>query len=283
MNDYVDQFISFLSDVRGASKNTVKAYRYDLNAFFLVVRKDPLQVVRTDVQQYIVHARSKGHSPKTINRRLNCLITFYAYLIEEMELDVKNPVRRDYKQKVKDKTAMRSVRIAPDEATRLLEIVKKRDTIAYVALLLMGKAGLRISEVIDLKIEHIDFERGTIFVVDSKGDDREVPLPASVRKGILETIMLRRKGNVILHSGGIPYTSTAGLWKKVRRWMVKCGVVGTPHSWRRCCGTEVYRATKDIVLVQRILGHKSIETTRQSYVDDEDNIGSVANKMDRIF
>ncbi len=283
LNDYAESFLDYLKNVRSSPDNTVKAYRGDLRAFFQVIDKDPTTLTKMDMQAYLIDCKAKAHAPRTINRRLNCLQTFFAYMIDELELTLRSPISKQYKQKVKDKHANRSNRIRPEEAQRLMLAVKPKDTQAYLAMLLMGKGGLRISEAINLKLENIDWQRNIMRVSDSKGQDRDVPMGKSVKAAILECVMLRRKGNVILHSGGAPYSATTPLWAKVTRWMKKYGVVGTPHSWRRMCGTELYRATKDIVLVQRVLGHANIGTTRDSYIDDDDHDQAAARNLDAVF
>lgn len=285
MRQYKDLFLEYLKEVRGCSDATVLNYSSDLNQFLKVVDKKIEEIVKTDIQKFIIQQKKDKRSPRTINRRLDCLSTFYEYLVEEVELDLKKPIRKKYKQKIKDKHGKRSSRVHPEDAKRIMKIVKPLDPEAHLAMVLMGKQGLRISEVRKLRLEQIDFKSNRISIIDSKGDDRTIPLAESVKIEILEYVDLRRTGPVLVWSQKnlYPYKTNGGLWKKIRKWMDKLGVIGTPHSWRRLFGTELYNKTKDIVLVQQMLGHKSIETTRMSYVDNSNNEETTRLSMDEIF
>lgn len=282
--ELIESFLDYLASVRGHSKNTVGAYRSDLKRFFAVISSQPEKITKADIQRFIVLEKTGGMAARTINRRLDCLSTFFDYLINEMELDLKSPIRPEYKQKVKNKVSSRTSRIHPEDAKRLMEIVRPLDRPTFMAMLLMGKQGLRIGEVRRLMIEHVDFDSNVMTIIGSKGEDREIPLSQHVKEEIKNWIEHRSKGPVVCWGTAFnAFETNGGLWKRIRYWMDKIGVVGTPHSWRRMAGTELYRMTKDIVLVQKVLGHKSIETTRQSYVDDTESNLEVSKKLDGVF
>lgn len=283
MNEEVTQFLEYLESVRGYSAETLHAYKSDLKAFFKTCQKPATALTRLDVQSFIKDQRQQGKAPRTINRRLHCLMTLQRFLIEELEIQIKPFVKREYQQKVKDEVSARTKRIRADDAKRLMDVCKPLDSRAYITMLLMGKQGLRLGEVRRLMIKDIDFIALRLAIRGSKGDDRNIPLARGVAHELKVYLRLRSKGPVLVSRDGSGYSSNVALWARVRKWMDKLAVPGSPHSWRRMFGTELYRKTKDIVKVQEMLGHKSVDTTRKSYVDKADESEKDRQAFDEIF
>ena len=137
--------------------------------------------------------------------------------------------------------------------------------------LLLG-TGIRISAALALLAEDVDLERGEILLRHSEGDREErIFLPPVVRDHLRQYLAGRRQGPVFTRQGGHPIT-TRHAQRRLRHWIQVSGVSpATPHTLRHTFATSLYRRTRDLLLVRRALGHKSITSTlRYASVADDD-------------
>lgn len=282
----VEQFLNYLKGVRGYSKETLTAYKSDLKFFFAVAKDVPIeQITKAHVQMFIADQKAKGRGGRTINRRLIAVGVFWQYLMEELEMPLRIVVKRDYFQKVKSELSAKRKAVKPEDARRMMDEMPEKDPVAFLAFMLMGKQGLRIGEARRLDLKDVNFLQNLVTIKGSKGRDRILPLAESVKLAILDAVGFRREGPVLVWDKDSKrgFSTNSGLYERVVKWMRQYGIEGTPHSWRKLAGTELYRSTKDIVLVQDFLGHANVETTRGSYVMDSEKDEKVRGKIDDVF
>jgi integrase/recombinase XerD len=134
-----------------------------------------------------------------------------------------------------------------------------------VTVAVASYAGLRVGEIANLRWEHIDWTRGTIAVLRGKGNkDRVVPLSSNLA-AILRELPVTRYGPVLQGRFG-GKANANWLSTLVSEGMTDLGYPYTCHQFRHWFATEVYRLTKDLLLVQRLLGHASLKHVL-NYVD----------------
>ena len=259
----VGRFCTHLS-TRNYSAHTVESYRLDLRLFFDTAAKSPREVTWRELDRFIEGQHQRGLTATTINRRLNALKRFYDYLTEESQWLAVCPVKPSH--------FLRLDRPLPKKLTR--EQVKgffaKRDNLMDRALfLLMLRAGLRVSEVIKLKVDNVDWEQKALLVEQGKGRKdrwgyvsgdaleslheclRQRPLSASGTDLFWNQKQLRR-----------PLTVKA-IQKKMERYAKAAGVRASCHSLRHTFASNLLEEGAEVVSIRELVGHSSVASSER--------------------
>ncbi len=257
---------------RGLSQNSLAAYRTDLRE--LAARfKDcvPGSITPSDITRFFGELVQKGRKPTTLARKLSSVKHFFDYLIEtELSAGMKDNPAKAYR-------APRIARYHPDylsaeEVGRIIDAagrnVRQPERNRAIIELLYG-CGLRISELISLKVANIEFEAGFVKVTGKGNKQRLVPIGGPAKEAVEKYLEvsdgpLRTAANgylVLSHSGRT--FSRVGLWKIVKKAIVGAGIlkVVTPHSFRHSFATHLLMGGADLRTVQEMLGHADISTT----------------------
>ncbi|RKX22737.1 MAG: site-specific tyrosine recombinase XerD [Candidatus Zixiibacteriota bacterium] len=265
----LEDFLGHLKLERGLSDNSISAYRTDLSELSaqlgrLAIRK----VTPSDVNVFFGLLMRKGRRPATLARKLSSVKHFFEYQKERGQI-AENPAS-GYR-------APRIVRYHPDylSASEIEGIIKaaeksgQQETRDRAIIELLYGCGLRISELMGLKVSDIEFEAGFIRVLGKGGKQRLVPLGAYAAKALglhLESTEPSRKigcpSLVFVNLRGMKY-SRVGLWKIVKRLVLRAGVAKavTPHTFRHSFATHLLEGGADLRTVQEMLGHADITTT----------------------
>jgi integrase/recombinase XerD len=278
----IDEFLAHASYERGLSKNTVDAYRRDLNMWDAYCRATGLDGARAtpeNVTDYLDRLRS-GTAPvaapfaaSSVARMLVAVRAFYRFLFREGHLD------SDPTAKVGVPKKPRSIpkAIAVEDVEKLVELPStdlrgRRDRAILETLY---GAGLRITELVDLDLDDLDLDEGTILVRSGKGSKgRRVPLGRKARAAVGDYLALSRpelatsaKGGpgpgVFLNARG-GRLSRQGCWKILKGYARAAGLEDrvSPHTLRHSFATHMLDAGADIRVVQELLGHASLATTQ---------------------
>lgn len=147
----------------------------------------------------------------------------------------------------------------------------------YLMCRVMIDAGLRVSEVVSLKPEHLNVEDGELIVREGKGaKDRKVWINDELMNGIQEWIEDRRpESDYVFPTRDGGKIDTSYMRRMVKRIAEKAGVSEadkvSPHTLRHTFATDFYRETKDLRMLQKLLGHENISTTEiYTHIVDED-------------
>lgn len=248
------------------SPNTVASYISDLTAFFSAVGKDPKDVVPEDIISYF--AETTTLSKRSQARVLSSLHSFYKWMIMEGEM-TDNPSDAIEAPKLgKYLPAVLSV----EEVDRLIAAVDldsafgKRDRAMLETLYGLG---LRVSELISLRISNIWTEQGFVSVIGKGDKQRLVPLGGMARDAIRDYLEVRgpaadRESSDILFLNrfGCALTRVA-VFKMIKAYAVKAGISKeiSPHTLRHSFATHLIENGADLRAVQEMLGHESILTT----------------------
>ena len=270
----IDSFLAMISVEKGLAKNTVEAYSRDLArlADFIARRNVPSwsDVTALDLRSYVSSLRRAGLSARTIARHVVTLRRFYRFLQSEGAISADplpalhlSPVNRQLPRT-----------LSADDVSRLLLQPRATQPLGardQAMLELLYASGLRVSELVSLQVQQIDFQ-GNYLTVKGKGAKvRAVPFGRWARDKLLsymnETRPKLLKGRsspfVFVNRSGRPI-SRQGFWKLIRRHARAAGLEKkvTPHTLRHSFATHLVEGGADLRSVQSMLGHADISTTQ---------------------
>lgn len=268
----LDVFLSHVRVERGLSRNTVESYGRDLTSFgqFLEAQgiRDFEEVDLGVVSEWLQSLAQRGLSPRSAARHLSALRGLMRFLLQE------NQVRRDpTRLAARPRLGRRLPRPLPVEQVLALldapDLSKPRGVRDRAMLSLMYSSGLRVSELIGLKLRDIDLSRGVLTAFGKGGKRRIVPI-GEVALADLEAHLAAqpppRRGSsngLVFHSPrGTPWTRQM-VWKLVGRHARSAGLPGRvhPHRLRHSFATHLLAGGADLRTVQTFLGHSDIVTT----------------------
>ena len=277
MRTAIERFIEYLRVERNASPLTLKSYEEDLIALVLYLEEvegrsvKPCEVTTLDLRRFIAELQQAGYAKATISRKLACLRSFFRFAVREgwVETNVAKPLRNP-------RTGRKLPHfLSAEEIAKLLESPPSslasglRDR---AILETMYSSGLRVSELVGLSLEDIDFP-GSLIRVRGKGrKERLSPLGSYAQKALKNWLTKRTpdpKGSkndtqaVFLNRFGRRLTSRS-VGRMLEKCLKQCGLDQrtSPHTLRHSFATHLLDRGADIRSVQELLGHKSLITTQ---------------------
>jgi integrase/recombinase XerD len=270
----IDSFLTMISVEKGLAKNTVEAYSRDLSqlaAFILELRVTSWDAVEAiHLRSFVSSLRARRLSSRSIARQIVTLRRFYRFLQTEGLVDHR-PIPEFHLSGTARKLPhalngddIRSLLNQPDSH----EVLGARD---QAMLELLYATGLRVSELVSLRVQQIDFQ-GDYLTVKGKGSKvRAVPFGRWAREKLLRYIQEARprllKGKVspclFLNRSGRALTRQ-GFWKMIRGYALAAGIDKrvSPHTLRHSFATHLLEGGADLRSVQSMLGHADISTTQ---------------------
>jgi integrase/recombinase XerD len=240
---------------RGLSPRTIKTYNHCIERFFRICKKDPKEVGKADLRLFLDYLVKHNRAGGTINVYLNALKFFYQDILGKKLL-----VNVRYSKIPKRLPTV----LTKEEIIQLIGVVKNPKHSLMVKL--MYSAGLRLSELLHLKVEHFDFSTNHGWVRQGKGNkDRIFIIAKNVKEELLEFIQnndLKYK-DLIFQSYDGSKMSSMSVQKLVKKAAKKTGIKKRvhPHALRHSFATHIMEHGNDLVSLQSLLGHKSPETT----------------------
>lgn len=272
---YIKQFKNYLKLERSLSENSIEAYVYDivkLKQFLDISNQSisPLAIETIHLQDFLEWVNELGMTPHTQARVLSGIKSFYKFLlledlikddpaniIESPKLGRKLPDTLDY---IEIETLMDAIDMSKAEGQRNRAMLET-----------LYSCGLRVSELIELKITNLYFEIGFIKVIGKGNKERLVPIGRDAKKHItiyLEEVRCHqdiKKGNenyVFLNRRGAALTRVM-IFTIIKNLALEIGLNKTvsPHTFRHSFATHLIEGGADLRAVQEMLGHESITTT----------------------
>ncbi len=268
----LDAFLEHLVVERGLAQNTLEAYRRDLlryTEFLRAAGQEPAQVERAMIPRYLLALREAGLSPRSVARHLSAVRQFHRFLFREgrsggdptAHLESPRPWRR-----------LPGV-LSYQEVERLLAIPQPMTPqgLRDAAMLeLMYASGLRVSELVGLRLSDVDFAVGIVHVLGKGDKERLVPLGDVAAKSLRVYLergrpaLERRQPSPHLFLGRHGHRLTRQMfWQIFKRAARAAGIVKrvTPHTLRHSFATHLLENGADLRSVQLMLGHADIATT----------------------
>lgn len=267
--DIFRQYIDYLKIDKRASKNTILSYQSDLLMLEEYLNgKDPISLSRDDIVSFLKVRSNNGISTRTNAHTITILRDFYKFLIKQSYIK-SNPMDMIDSPKMYKKLPKA---LSVEEVDKLLNI-KLQTPYDYrnkAMLELMYATGMRISELINLKLTDIDFENETIRVLGKGSKVRQVPIGEYAMKYLNIYIKYYRSyfvketsDYVFLSVRGDKMTRQA-FFKILKQIARKQGIDTdfSPHTIRHSFATHMLEAGADLRSIQELLGHESISTTQ---------------------
>jgi integrase/recombinase XerD len=263
-------FLAYLELERGLSRNTLEAYRSDLQQYGVFLERqglDPLEVTTGDLRAFVSEIVA---APATVQRKIACLRSFHRYLRREqiLERDPTSELRAPRSRARLPKVLSR------DEVALLLRQPQGTSPSALrdrALLETMYACGLRASEAITLELSQLDLEAGIVRPHGKGSKERIVPVGSvalrSLRdyleRGRPKLVGLRDESRVFVNARG-GKLSRQGLYKIVQRHARAAGLEQrmSPHTLRHSFATHLLAGGCDLRSLQEMLGHADIGTTQ---------------------
>jgi integrase/recombinase XerD len=268
----LDTFIDHLWLEDGLSKNTLESYRLDLTAFALWLPKQSkklLTVEQADIQQYLA-VKFPLSKPRSIGRLIASLRRFYRYLLRE------NRVGKDPTLQIESPKLPRSLpkSLNEDEVVSLLNAPNVEDATGLrdrAMLELLYACGLRVSELVGIKLTEVSVNEGVVRVTGKGSKTRLVPmgeeaadwLSRYIKYSRSEILQQRLCDALFVTNRGDAMTRQA-FWYLIKRYALLAGITKhmSPHVLRHAFATHLLNHGADLRVVQMLLGHSDISTTQ---------------------
>ncbi|MCX8069374.1 MAG: site-specific tyrosine recombinase XerD [Thermodesulfovibrionales bacterium] len=267
----IRRYESYLAVEKGLARNSVQSYLTDLNAFFEYLSKekgkDALSFKKDDLIAYLTLMTDKEYSTASRSRFIAAIRGYCKYLILEKLID------EDPSESIHPPKQWQRLPKALDlnDIKKLLETqLPTRFYLRDSAMLeLMYSSGLRVSEIISIKTDDINYEGGFLRVMGKGSKERIVPINKRAINRIkdytltLRVNILRGKSSpyLFLSNRGEPMTRQR-FWQSLKELGKSAGLSLTPHSLRHSFATHLLDGGADLRSVQKMLGHADISTTQ---------------------
>lgn len=276
------EFLGHLLIERGLANNTIEAYRRDIKNFLSYLKENKIklaQLKRDDFLNYVQFLQKKSYSSTTISRKIAALRSFFKFLVREGNLKAVE-IEVEYPRLAKQLPQV----LSSQEVEKLLAVsygTKPRELRDRALLETLYATGLRVSELISLNLESIDFKGGFIRCLGKGGRERIVPLgqpalealdnylkmgrPSLARAGLSacgsSARLDSRTAALFLNQRGERLTRQ-GVWGVLKKHAQKAGLKLSPHILRHSFATHLLEGGANLKAVQEMLGHASLTTTQ---------------------
>lgn len=291
-NSYIKSYQSYLKIERNLSQNTINSYCFDIERLllFLDERKIEISPVKIDAEtlQLFIYEVAKEVNPRSQARIISGLKSFFSYLIfEDYRQD--NPLELiespKLGRKLPDTLSVQEI----DNLIEAVDLSTNEGERNRAILETLYGCGLRVSELVELKISDLFFEEGFVKITGKGNKQRFVPIAEitqkyitiykdevrchqSIQKEASDTLFLNRRGKKL---------TRAMIFTIIKRLAVEINLLKTisPHTFRHSFATHLLENGADLRSIQMMLGHESITTTEIYVHLDRTHLTQVVNEF----
>jgi len=239
--------------IRNYSAKTIKAYVFALVDYAKFINKPLLPFDLNLLKSYLLQKQDRQYSSQSINQKLNGIKFFYEQICHCSKINLKFAKR----------SKKLPVILTREEVRQLLAVVKNLKH--YLILSLAYGAGLRVSEVINLKVADVVVSELTVFVREGKGrKDRRSIFPEKIKEKLAQFIIGKNLDDYVFESerGGKLTTRTLQKIFENNLQLAQIKKRATFHSLRHSFATHLLENGVDLRYIQSLLGHNNIRTTQ---------------------
>lgn len=267
-------YLHYLKVERGLSENTIASYGIDLKLFLEYLRENEIpsfkQVNKEVIVNYMQAEKNNNKANSSILRSVSSLRKFFQYLAQEKIIEkdpmllIDIPKKKQHLPQVLTKEEVEKLLHSPNTS----QVLGLRDR---AMLELMYATGLRISEIINLKLEDLHLTMGTLQTLGKGHKERIVPVGDEAIKWVnryLEEarpkLLKQKRSNYLFLNFHGNNLTRQGVWKNLKAEVRKAGIQKniTPHTLRHSFATHILENGADLRIVQELLGHADISTTQ---------------------
>ncbi len=272
-HQFIDTYLDAVWMEKGLSQNTLDAYRRDLHIFgawLASISQTLVGACRPDVQRYLAHRFEEGLAARSTARQLSCLRGFYRYLLRENRVQedptalVDNPKLGRPLPKSLSESDVESLLTAPDTDTP----IGLRDR---TMLEVLYATGLRVSELVGLKLHQVNTRQGVVRVFGKGSKERMVPLGDEALswldryvKNSRPVLLNEVQSDVLFPSTRAREMTRQTFWHRLKQHVQQAGIDKplSPHTLRHAFATHLLNHGADLRVVQLLLGHSDLSTTQ---------------------
>ena len=261
-------FLDSLYIEKGLSKNTVSSYKNDISSFSSWCDKeqlDRLKITDLNLNNYISNLFSIGLKSSSINRKISSIKHFYLFLLKKKVIknspadEITTPKQEKYLPTSMSEDEVESLLRSPKSSIKIERRDKAMIEILYAT-------GMRISELVNLKLTDIDFNRSVLKVFGKGSKERLVPYGEKAAEALRIYLEDRKKldsKDVFLSNRGTRITRGA-FWQRIKIYIKRENLKSSisPHTLRHAFATHLLNRGADLRSVQILLGHSDLSTTQ---------------------
>ncbi|EHO48877.1 site-specific tyrosine recombinase XerD [Lentilactobacillus kisonensis] len=274
MIDQVEDYLHYLRVERGLSENTIVSYRQDLLEAVAYFKKSVLNITQVDqflILDYLETLQNEGRARNTVIRMVSSLRRFFQYLVQFGEIKEDPMLKVDSPKKAQG---------LPDVLTEaqvnlllsMPNVSKKLGVRDRAILETLYATGLRVSELVNLKLVDLHLSMNLIQTIGKGDRERIIPISDVAIDWLNQYLkttrvaLLRKRANtafVFLNAHGRQLTRQA-IWQMIKKYVNQAGIKThvTPHTLRHSFATHLLENGADLRIVQELLGHADISTTQ---------------------
>ena len=268
----IDSFIDHLWLEDGLSKNTLESYRADLSQFATWLGKHNKQILATnqaDIQQYLA-VKFPQSKPRSISRLIASMRRFYRYALRE------NLIQTDPTLQIESPKLPRSLPKSLNEQ-EVTDLLNAPNTLMPIGLRdramleLLYASGLRVSELVTVKVNEVSTQDGVVRVTGKGNKTRLVPMGEEAADWIDQylkqarpEILQKRLCDAMFVTNRASAMTRQAFWYLIKRYALQAGITKhmSPHVLRHAFATHLLNHGADLRVVQMLLGHADISTTQ---------------------
>ncbi len=278
MEEQLLAFLKFLQKEYNYSNNTIAAYKNDLGQFMTYLQGHQLNSTRNwqaigvhEINGYVDYMKDQPYASSSVARKVAAVKSFFNYLYANQIVD-ENPTTVIDSPKVKKRLPKT---LSFEEVERLLEAPSQKKSpknLRDMALLnLLYSTGMRVTEVVSLRLEDMDLQNNVLFCPGKDAQVRELPFDQNTKE-ILENyieegrpFLVKEKDETAMflnHRG--QQLTRQGLWLIIKAYAkeAELSIGVTPHTLRHSFAAHKLNRGSDLQEVQKLLGHANISTTQ---------------------
>ena len=262
-------FLNYLYIEKGLSQNTVKAYEVDLLTFISWItdntNTDVKNIKEDNINKYISYLFKTKLKSSSVNRKISSIKSFYLFLIKKSIVatspisEVISPKQEKYLPSSMSEDEVDKLLNSPDSNIK----IEKRDK-AMIEMLYA--TGMRISELVNLKITDIDMQRCVVKVLGKGSKERLIPFGEEAYEALNNYLSDRDESSSkeIFLSNRKTKISRVAFWHRIKLYLVRENLKQTisPHTLRHAFATHLLNRGADLRSVQLLLGHSDLSTTQ---------------------
>jgi len=269
----VERFLDAMWSERGLADNTLAAYRADLVGLGRWLDDQHvgiLQVQRDQLLAFLAWRVQQGARPRSTARQLSSIRRFYRYLLREGRIGEDPSTRIDMPKlgRPLPKSLTESEVIALLKAPDVMQALGVRDR---AMLELLYATGLRVSELVTLRIDQINLRQGVVRVLGKGKRERLVPIGEEAQTWIEKYLSTARpeiigmqQNDYLFSTRRSDHMTRQAFWHIIKRYAQKAGIsmAMSPHTLRHAFATHLLNHGADLRVVQMLLGHSDVSTTQ---------------------
>jgi integrase/recombinase XerD len=282
MDQLLDSFLTYLTIEKGLSKNTLESYGRDVRKFLLFLEEGQIKTIQEikyeNILDFLSHFKKQGFSDTTTVRTIVSIKQFFKYLLlekiikEDPTSQIRTPKMKKSIPGVISLEDVERVLASPNESTP--------EGIRDLAMLeVLYATGIRVSELIWLKLNEVNFEMGFVIVYGKGSKERIVPIGGQAQEKLRTYMELSRPlllksrdSKELFVTRRAKAMTRQGFWKLIKNYALKAGITKqiSPHTMRHSFATHLLERGADLRTIQIMLGHSDISTTQiYTHVENE--------------